>query len=154
MEQWEEAAPAETGNTGRGGWRGVGGEAAGGGEALPGHKEDISVSSWGGASGSFRGGRRLSSPSPPGGVRAPGARGQPALRLLPPPSRAGAQASETGRSRGPPRRSQAAQTLTHSCLGGKRRPGGRALEPACLHLPLREARLPSGVRGRLAGGPV
>lgn len=101
-----------------------GGEAAAGGEALPGRKEDISVSSRGGASGTFRGGRRLSSPSPPGGVRAPGARGRPALRLLPPPPWAGAQESETSRSRGPPRSSQAAQTLTHSCLRGEG--GGRA----------------------------
>lgn len=94
--------------------------------------------------GIFRGGPRASAPPP----RPPAFLGRPAR------GRQGSWAAHLGadpapfssfrgwspdrrdvpepRDRGPPPSSQTVQTLTHSCLEGRRRPGGRALEPACL----------------------
>lgn len=69
----------------------------------------------------------------------------PARRPFPSPSRAVVQEGETCRSPRPPRRSQARQTLTHSCPEGKRRCAS-TLSPG-------EAQLPGGVQERLAGGP-
>lgn len=92
-----------------------------------------------------RPGRPLSSQGPPGGGTAPGACvAWPARRpFLSSP--AVVQADETCRSPWPPRRSQARQTLTHSCPEGRRR--------CASSRSLGEAQLPGGVRERLAGGP-
>lgn len=78
------------------------------------------------------------------GATRPDLHGAPFL-LFPGPSPGGRVAPEPW-GRRPPPRSQAEQTLTHSCPEGRWRPRG-APEPACHHPPSHGGRLPGGARG-------
>lgn len=154
MERWEAAAPAETENTGRGGWRGVWRRSGGWRRGLAGAQ--------GGHFRLFPGRRFWHLPGRPPAVFAQPARrrqgsggARPARPASPSSSSLGWGPGERDEPepRAPARFPGRADINSFLPAGGRRRPGGRALEPACLHLPLREAPLPSGVRGRLAGAP-